>query len=99
MLPPEFRNADPAQFFPEFRKGKVLRFQRLFGPVKRDSEPQIWPRPKQPAAEKKTGADGAGEGKAGDGKAGEGTSKAPAVKDEPDEGDEQQQVSSFASLV
>ncbi|XP_076446577.1 LOW QUALITY PROTEIN: transcription initiation factor TFIID subunit 1-like [Babylonia areolata] len=39
MLPPELSNIEVSSIFPEFRRGKVLRFSRLFKPV---HNPHIW---------------------------------------------------------
>ncbi|XP_052278992.1 transcription initiation factor TFIID subunit 1-like isoform X2 [Dreissena polymorpha] len=44
MLPPELKNVNVKQYFPEFRKNKVLRFSRLFKPV---HHPHIWRRKKK----------------------------------------------------
>lgn len=44
MLPPELKNVDVTQYFPAFRKNKVLRFSRLFKPV---HQPHIWKRKKK----------------------------------------------------
>ncbi|KAK9885772.1 hypothetical protein WA026_013642 [Henosepilachna vigintioctopunctata] len=42
MLPSKYANVDVTELFPDFRHGKVLRFSRLFGPVKPNSLPNIW---------------------------------------------------------
>ncbi|KAL5010007.1 hypothetical protein ScPMuIL_012312 [Solemya velum] len=44
MLPPELSKVNVTDIFPEFRKGKVLRFSRLFKPV---HYPHIWKRKKK----------------------------------------------------
>ncbi|KAL4230237.1 Transcription initiation factor TFIID subunit 1 [Mactra antiquata] len=44
MLPPELKNVDVTEYFPEFRKNQVLRFSRLFKPV---HHPHIWKRKKR----------------------------------------------------
>lgn len=42
VLPKKYLDTDVKQFFPEFREGKVLRFQRLFGIGKPSNMPDIW---------------------------------------------------------
>ncbi|XP_034664077.1 transcription initiation factor TFIID subunit 1 isoform X4 [Drosophila subobscura] len=42
ILPSKYQNVDVRVLFPDFRKNKVLRFSRLFGPGKPTSMPQIW---------------------------------------------------------
>ncbi|KFD62438.1 hypothetical protein M514_10706, partial [Trichuris suis] len=42
MLPEEYRDFDVCKLFPEFKKNKILRFSRLFGPGKPTSQPLIW---------------------------------------------------------
>nr|XP_023018958.1 transcription initiation factor TFIID subunit 1-like [Leptinotarsa decemlineata] len=38
----KYSNIDVTELFPDFRRGKVLRFSRLFGPDKPSSLPKIW---------------------------------------------------------
>lgn len=42
MLPDKYKDTDVREIFPEFRKGKVLRFSRLFGAGKSSHLPQPW---------------------------------------------------------
>ncbi|KAJ8298033.1 hypothetical protein KUTeg_024564 [Tegillarca granosa] len=48
MLPPELSKVDVTTLFPEFRKGQVLRFSRLFKPV---HTPHVWKRKKKKKVE------------------------------------------------
>lgn len=42
MMPQELKDVDVTELFPDFKRGKVLRFSRLFGPKANSSLPQIW---------------------------------------------------------
>lgn len=58
MMPSKYEGVNVSEIFPEFRRGKVLRWSRLFLPGKPNSLPQIWKNVKRRRRKRKILAEG-----------------------------------------